>query len=298
VGLSDRLSHRWGAQPADPAAPQEPVDHHADNPAGRHAAGSGERYRASARAIGDPVAEVRKRIHRSLLEILGPKLYEDIGGDDDLARRVRDTIATLLAREDTPLAGADKARIAREVTDEILGHGPIEPLLRDPAVSEIMVNGPRRIYVERSGRLHVVDAEFADEAHLRRVIDRIVSRVGRRVDEASPMVDARLPDGSRVNAVVPPVALDGSTLTIRKFSADPLQVDDLICSPRAYAAGWTSSSAAVPARARRRRSTCCPGSSRPTSGWSRSRTPRSSNCTRTTWYAWSPARPTPRAGVR
>jgi pilus assembly protein CpaF len=228
VGLSDRLGHRWGSQPADPAALQEPADHHNDNPAGRHAAGSGERYRASARAIGDPVAEVRKRIHRSLLEILGPKLYEDIGGDDDLAKRVRDTIATLLAREDTPLAGADKARIAREVTDEILGHGPIEPLLRDPAVSEIMVNGPRRIYVERSGRLHVVDAEFADEAHLRRVIDRIVSRVGRRVDEASPMVDARLPDGSRVNAVVPPVALDGSTLTIRKFSADPLQVDDLI----------------------------------------------------------------------
>jgi pilus assembly protein CpaF len=195
---------------------------------GRHASGSGERYRASARAIGDPVAEVRRRIHRSLLEVLGPKLYEDIGGDDDLARRVRETIATLLAREETPLAGADKSRIAREVTDEILGHGPIEPLLRDPAVNEIMVNGPGRIYVERAGRLHMVDAEFADETHLRRVIDRIVSRVGRRVDEASPMVDARLPDGSRVNAVVPPVALDGSTLTIRKFSADPLRVADLI----------------------------------------------------------------------
>src|SRR5204862_440964 len=105
---------------------------------------------------------------------------------------------------------------------------PIEPLLRDPAVSEIMVNGPRRIFVERGGRLGVVNAEFADEAHLRRVIDRIVSRVGRRVDEASPMVDARLPDGSRVNAIIPPVALDGSTLTIRKFSADPLTVTDLI----------------------------------------------------------------------
>jgi pilus assembly protein CpaF len=114
------------------------------------------------------------------------------------------------------------------VTDEILGHGPIEPLLRDPAVSEIMVNGPRRIFVERAGLISPVDAEFADEAHLRRVIDRIVSRIGRRVDEASPMVDARLPDGSRVNAVVPPVALDGSTLTIRKFSADPLKVNDLI----------------------------------------------------------------------
>jgi pilus assembly protein CpaF len=229
VGLSDRLGQRWGSPPAEPAGTAEsPEHHHPEVPVGRHSAVSGDRYRASARAIGDPVAEVRKRVHRSLLEILGPKLYDDIGGDDDLARRVRETIALLLAREETPLAGADKSRIAREVTDEILGHGPIEPLLRDPAVTEIMVNGPRRIYVERAGRLTAVNAEFVDEGHLRRVIDRIVSRVGRRVDEASPMVDARLPDGSRVNAVVPPVALDGSTLTIRKFSADPLKVADLV----------------------------------------------------------------------
>ena len=228
MGLSDRLGNRWGVASADPSQLDVPEQVQTEQPGGRHTAGSGERYRASARAIGDPVAEVRKRVHRSLLEILGPKLYEDIGGDDDLARRVRETIAMLLAREETPLAGTDKSRIAREVTDEILGHGPIEPLLRDPNVTEIMVNGARRIYVERSGKLHVVDAEFADEAHLRRVIDRIVSRIGRRVDEASPMVDARLPDGSRVNAVVPPVALDGSTLTIRKFSADPLRVADLI----------------------------------------------------------------------
>ena len=109
----------------------------------------------------------------------------------------------------------------RRSADEILGHGPIEPLLRDPDVSEIMVNGPDRIFVERFGRIRPVDAAFVDEDHLRRVIDQIVSRVGRRVDEASPMVDARLPDGSRVNAVVPPIALDGSMLTIRKFAADP-----------------------------------------------------------------------------
>jgi pilus assembly protein CpaF len=176
----------------------------------------------------DRQREVRQRLHRALVESMGPKLYEDAGSDDELARRVEETIQTLLAREETPLNGADRARIAQEVHDEILGHGPIEPLLRDPLVSEIMVNGPQRIFVERQGRLHRVDSEFADETHLRRVIDRIVSRVGRRVDEASPMVDARLPDGSRVNAVVPPIALDGSSLTIRKFSTDPLTVQDLI----------------------------------------------------------------------
>jgi pilus assembly protein CpaF len=188
---------------------------------------TGERQRHTP-APADPVAAVRRRLQQSLVETLGPQLYDDLGGEDDLAARVRETMATLLAREETPLAGADRMRITQEVTDEILGHGPIEPLLRDPTVSEVMVNGPHRIFVERSGRIVQVPAEFADEAHLRRVIDRIVSRVGRRVDEASPMVDARLPDGSRVNAVVPPIALDGSTLTIRKFATDPLTVADLI----------------------------------------------------------------------
>ncbi len=110
----------------------------------------------------------------------------------------------------------------------MLGHGPIESLLRDPSVTEVMVNGPYSVYVERFGRLEKVAAEFDDEQHLRRIIDRICSRVGRRVDEASPTVDARLPDGSRVNAVVPPIALDGSTLTIRKFAAVPLTVGDLL----------------------------------------------------------------------
>jgi pilus assembly protein CpaF len=126
------------------------------------------------------------------------------------------------------MTAADRQRVAQEVADEILGHGPLEPYLRDPEVSEIMVNGHDQVYVERAGRLYPVAAAFADEAHLRRTIDKIVARVGRRVDEASPMVDARLPDGSRVNAVVPPLALDGSVLTIRKFAADPFTVDDLI----------------------------------------------------------------------
>ncbi|WP_433201912.1 CpaF family protein [Dactylosporangium sp. CS-047395] len=188
-----------------------------------------ERHRFGAHTAVDPVAEVRPRLQRALAEILGPTLY---GGQtdatEDLEQRVRQTLSDLLAREETPLAGADRARIVQEVTDEILGHGPIEALLRDPSISEIMVNGPRSVFVERAGRLLPADVEFDDEAHLRRIIDRICSRVGRRVDEASPMVDARLPDGSRVNAVVPPIALDGSSLTIRKFAVQPLSVRDLV----------------------------------------------------------------------
>jgi pilus assembly protein CpaF len=134
----------------------------------------------------------------------------------------------VLEAQQTPLSSADRSRIAQEVADEILGHGPLEPLLRDPEVTEIMVNGPHRIFVERHGRIHPVAASFSSEAHLRHTIDKIVGRVGRRVDESQPMVDARLLDGSRVNAVITPVALDGSLLTIRKFSTDPLTARDLI----------------------------------------------------------------------
>ena len=178
--------------------------------------------------IVDPFADIKRSVHSSLLEVLGPTLYDAQMDERELATRVRQTLQSVIEAEDAPLSTGDRNRIASEVADEILGHGPLEALLRDPDVSEIMVNGPSQIYVERTGRLHPVDVAFADEAHLRRTIDKIVARVGRRVDEASPMVDARLPDGSRVNAVVPPIALDGSTLTIRKFAADPYTVEDLV----------------------------------------------------------------------
>ncbi|GAB1692165.1 CpaF family protein [Krasilnikovia sp. M28-CT-15] len=218
MGLAEHLSQRH--RPAEPPR--------ADSGVARPAEAGGDRLRGAARPGPDPITEVRLRIQRRLAELLGPTLYDEMGEADELELQVRRAVAELLAVEETPLTSADRARITSEVTDEILGHGPIEPLLRDPSVSEVMVNGPHSIYVERSGRLEATGAEFADEAHLRRVIDRIVSRVGRRVDEASPMVDARLPDGSRVNAIVPPIALDGSSLTIRKFSRDPFTVDDLI----------------------------------------------------------------------
>jgi pilus assembly protein CpaF len=142
---------------------------------------------------------------------------------------VRATLQEVISEEDSSvITMADRARIAQESADDILGYGPIEPFLRDPELTEIMVNGPFDIWIERSGRLSKVEGSFNDEAHLRRTIDKIVSRIGRRVDESSPMVDARLPDGSRVNAVIPPLAVDGSLLTIRKFAADPYTAADLV----------------------------------------------------------------------
>ena len=141
---------------------------------------------------------------------------------------MRHSLQAVIDAEETPLSLADRTQIAQEVADEILGHGPLEPLLRDSEVTEIMVNGADSIYVERAGKIHAVTTTFSSEAHLRRTIDKIVGRVGRRVDEASPLVDARLQDGSRVNAVIPPIALDGSMLTIRKFSTDPFTDRDLI----------------------------------------------------------------------
>ncbi|HEX6970344.1 MAG TPA: CpaF family protein [Micromonosporaceae bacterium] len=173
------------------------------------------------------LADLRRRVHQELQDILGPTLYTE-RSTEVLERQVRDTLQNVLNKDQTALTAVDRTRIISEICDEVLGHGPIEPLLRDPDISEIMVNGPERIYVERFGHITRVDAAFIDEEHLRRVIDKIVARVGRRIDESSPMVDARLPDGSRVNAVLPPVAIDGAKLTIRKFAADPYTVDDLV----------------------------------------------------------------------
>jgi pilus assembly protein CpaF len=167
-------------------------------------------------------------VHQALVDSLGPRLYDPHLSESELAAQVRTTLQQVIDAEQTPLSLADRTRIAQDVADDILGHGPLEPYLRDPEITEIMVNGPDDIYIERAGRIHPVDAHFSDDAHLRRTIDKIVARVGRRVDESSPMVDARLPDGSRVNAVVPPIALDGSLLTIRKFAADPFTDQDLI----------------------------------------------------------------------
>jgi pilus assembly protein CpaF len=184
--------------------------------------------RGRAGRTADPFDKVKRDVHQALLETLGPKLYDARMTHTELQAQVRQTLQEVLAVEETPLTISDRTRIAQEVADDILGYGPLEPYLRDPGVTEVMVNGPADIYIERGGVIYPVDGRFTDEAHLRRTIDKIVARVGRRIDESSPMVDARLADGSRVNAIVPPLAVDGSVLTIRKFSTEPFQADDLI----------------------------------------------------------------------
>jgi pilus assembly protein CpaF len=176
----------------------------------------------------DPFGDLKRTVHQALLESLGPTLYDARMTQSELETKVRHTLQEVLRSEETPLTTNDRTRIAQDIADDILGYGPLEPFLRDPEVTEVMVNGPGAIYVERAGRIYPVEGGFTDDAHLRRTIEKIVARVGRRVDESSPMVDARLPDGSRVNAIIPPLALDGSLLTIRKFSSDPYRVDDLV----------------------------------------------------------------------
>ncbi|WP_340538633.1 CpaF family protein [Nocardioides sp. GXZ039] len=176
----------------------------------------------------DRLDELKSSVHVELLKQLGPHLYDPNIDQGELEQRVRVVLSDVLSAHDRPLSNSDRARVTQQISDDILGYGPLEPYLRDPEVSEVMVNTYDSIWLEKHGRLVKAHTSFTDEAHLRRIIDKIVSRIGRRVDEASPMVDARLPDGSRVNAVVPPLALDGSALTIRKFAADPLGIDDLV----------------------------------------------------------------------
>jgi len=180
----------------------------------------------------DPYAELKTRIHHACIAKLGPQLYSagksQDGPPEDLAEKVQRVVTEQLALDRTPLTREERRQITREITDDILGYGPLEPLLRDDTITEVMVNNHDRVYVERKGKIEHTDATFVDNAHLLRIIDKIVSQVGRRVDEASPMVDARLPDGSRVNAIIPPLSLRGPTLTIRKFSRDPYTIDDLI----------------------------------------------------------------------
>jgi pilus assembly protein CpaF len=175
----------------------------------------------------DPYAELKTRVHHACIAKLGPHLFTT-ESSESLNERVLREVTEQLALDRTPLTREERRRIVREITDDILGYGPLEPLLRDDSVTEVMVNNFDRIFIERDGKLERSPTTFADNAHLLRIIDKIVSQVGRRIDEASPMVDARLPDGSRVNAIIPPLSLRGPTLTIRKFSRDPYTMDDLI----------------------------------------------------------------------
>ena len=184
--------------------------------------------------------------------------------EEELRLEVRRAAEELCRQSSDLLNLSERERLVNEVLDETFGLGPLEPLMRDPTITDILINGPKVVYVERKGRLERVDVAFNDDRHLLQIIQRIAGRVGRRVDETSPMVDARLADGSRVNAIIPPLALDGALLSIRRFGARPLLINDLIankaitagdgrrsCRP-ASRPGSTSSSRAAPAAARRR----------------------------------------------
>jgi pilus assembly protein CpaF len=217
MGLHDRIktANGNGAGPA--------VIDRSGPPPGAAARQQGD---GSTKPSGDPYAELKTKVHHACIAKLGPELFRREAGD--LSERVLRAVSEQLALDRTPLTREERRQLVREVAADILGYGPLEPLLADDSVTEIMCNGYDRIYAERRGKLELTTATFADNDHLMRIIDKIVSQIGRRVDEASPMVDARLPDGSRVNAIIPPLSLKGPTLTIRKFSRDPYTMDDLI----------------------------------------------------------------------
>src|SRR5579872_5066483 len=171
--------------------------------------------------------ELKRLIHSKLVDKLDLSRVSDLAGDT-LRREIRLVVERLCDTENPLLNRMERERLIDEVLDETFGFGPLEMLLKDPTISDILVNGPFKVFVERRGKLEKTDVKFRDNDHLMQIIDRIVSKIGRRVDETSPMVDARLPDGSRVNAIIPPLALDGPSMSIRRFGANPLKLEDLL----------------------------------------------------------------------
>ncbi|CAN5672083.1 CpaF family protein [soil metagenome] len=170
--------------------------------------------------------DAKLRIQQRVINDLNPKL--DLANQVEVRREIEETFGRALDEEGIALTRAERARMLEQITDEIVGLGPLEPLLRDESISEVMVNGARQVYIERSGKIELTTITFQNDEHVMRIIDRIISPIGRRIDESSPMVDARLVDGSRVNAIIPPISLVGPVLTVRKFAASPLTTDDLI----------------------------------------------------------------------
>lgn len=185
--------------------------------------------RARRRDVSNEYYELKTRIHDRLIDLMDLTLLDSYD-ETTLAPQIRRLVEQILREEENrvPINLGEREKLFREIQDEVFGLGPLEPFLQDPTVSDILVNSYHQIYVERFGKLEMTEARFKDDTHLRKIIDKIVSAVGRRIDESSPMVDARLADGSRVNAVIPPLALDGSVLSIRRFSRDPLELEDLI----------------------------------------------------------------------
>jgi len=176
--------------------------------------------------VRESFRDVKFRIQSRVIQDLDPKL--DLSNQVEVRRQIEEIFGKVIDEEGLALTRAERVRMLEQITDEIIGLGPLEPLLRDESISEVMVNGPRQVYIERSGRLELTNVVFQNDDHVMRIIDRIIAPIGRRVDESSPMVDARLTDGSRVNAIIPPLSLVGPVITIRKFSASPFTVEDLV----------------------------------------------------------------------
>jgi pilus assembly protein CpaF len=212
-------SARPGVAPGAPGGPGAPVG----TPG--VPAPSGQRLLNQA-PVRESLREVKFRIQSRVIQDLDPKL--DLANQVEVRRQIEEIFGRVIDEEGLALTRAERVRMLEQITDEIIGLGPMEPLLRDETVTEIMVNGPRQVYIERSGRLELTNVVFQNDDHVMRIIDRIIAPIGRRIDESSPMVDARLTDGSRVNAIIPPLSLIGPVITVRKFSASPFTVDDLI----------------------------------------------------------------------
>jgi pilus assembly protein CpaF len=217
-------SARPGAGPQGPGLP-------VPTGPGGPPAGNGSMPPAAPRLMqSGPVREsfrdVKFRIQSRVIQDLDPKL--DLSNQVEVRRQIEEIFGKVIDEEGLALTRAERVRMLEQITDEIIGLGPLEPLLRDESISEVMVNGPRQVYIERAGKLELTNVVFQNDDHVMRIIDRIIAPIGRRVDESSPMVDARLTDGSRVNAIIPPLSLVGPVITIRKFAASPFTVDDLI----------------------------------------------------------------------
>jgi len=226
MSLLKRIEQGQG-QPAD--SPPEPSS------GGGQSGGNSSRLSAlQARRVSAPITtpqagsyfDLKTRVQNKLLAELDPSM--DISRTDEVRRTILDLFEQILTEENIVLSRPERARLFEQIAAEILGFGPLQPLLEDETITEIMVNGAKNIYIERKGRLHRVPVTFENNEHVMRIIDRIVAPLGRRIDEASPYVDARLPDGSRVNAVIPPLSLVGPILTIRKFSKNPITLEQLI----------------------------------------------------------------------
>ncbi len=191
------------------------------------AAGTPTTEEDRSRTLSEREVEWKQRINEKLLEVLDLSLIGTIG-EEKARAEIRDVALQLIVEENAPLSVKQRKVIIQRIEDEVMGLGPLEPLLADTSISDILVNGPKSVYIERRGKLQATNVTFMDDKHLLNIIDRIVSAVGRRIDESSPMVDARLADGSRVNAIIPPLAIDGPSVSIRRFAVELLSVEDLI----------------------------------------------------------------------